>query len=162
MSILAIENRFNVALISITIAPSTFLALSTLTFAYFYVVHARDNPQPRRRSTEPQQAQQQNIKNSRVKHGHLQASRARDPLRRPSFFRRLTARLRARQQRRPALPMPAPEPWLSLTSLGFPLGQRLRLPLPGALGFQREVQPSRVEARRPRQPQQRLLGPSGR
>ena len=139
MSIFTIHNNVNVSLISLTIAPSTFLALIILGFAYLYILHVRNNPLPRAAAIEVKPA---------VNHGHDRG--ARRPLRRPSFIRRLSARLRTRKQReRPVTPL-----WLPLTSLWLPLRHRIR---DGGLGLWRSIQPAGVASRGKRQSQLRLL-----
>ena len=138
MSLFTIENHINLALISITIAPSTFLALSILAFAYLYITHVRKNPLSIPR------LQIQALNNG----GDDRAVRG--TLRRPPFYRRLSARLRPRKQRdRPVAPL-----WLSFSSLWLPIRHRLG---DGRFGFGRKIQSASMATRRKRQSQLRLL-----
>lgn len=136
MSILSIENHIHLSLISISVAPSTLLALSVLTFVYLYILHVRNNPQPRGET-----------KHTRDHGDHRGAGR---PLRRPPFVKRLSARFRTRKQRdRPVAPL-----WLSFSSLWLPLRHGIR---DGGFGFRRQIQSAGMAAGRKRQSQQRLL-----
>lgn len=139
MSILSVENHINVALISLTVAPSTCLALAVLLFAYLYIIHARNNPIRHRGRVASNQQQ----------NGHNRG--AGRPLRRPPFIKRLSARLRTRKQRdRPAVtPL-----WVPLTSFWLPLRQRFGN---GGFDVRKQIQPAGMASRPRRQPQQRLL-----
>ena len=139
MSLFTIENHINLALISITIAPSTFLALTILAFAYLYIIHVRKN------SLSVPRLQIQEAPNNG---GDDRAVRG--TLRRPPFYRRLSARLRPRKQRdRPVAPL-----WLSFSSLWLPIRHRLG---DGRFGFGRQIQSAGMATRRKRQSQLRLL-----
>src|SRR6266536_6671223 len=134
MSIFTIENHFNVALISLTIAPSTALALTLLLFAYLYILHTRNNPIPIRG---PAITQQQTA------HNHGDNRGVGRPLRRPSFFRRISTRLRTRKRRdQPVAPL-----WLPFPSFWLPLRQRLG---DRGLGFGRQIQSAGMASRRKR------------
>jgi len=138
MSLFTIQNNINFSLISLTIAPSTAIALTLLLFAYLYVLHIRNNPIPR-----PARA------NHNQHYGDNDRGAGR-PVRRPSFIRRLSTRLRARKQRdRPVAPL-----WLSFSTLWLPLRYQL-----GRRGVSlgRQIQPARLETGKRRQPKQRLL-----
>lgn len=137
MPIFTIENNINLSLISLTIAPSTFLASTVFAFTYLYILHVRNNPLPCA-PIEP-------------KHdGRNDHRGARKPIRRPSFIRRLSARLRTRKQRaRPIAPV-----WLSLSSFRLPFRHRLG---DRGLGFWRQIQSAGLETRGKRPSQQRLL-----
>lgn len=136
MPIFTVENNISVALISLTIAPSTFLALTVFLFTYLYILHARKNPLPHA----PTPAED---------YGNNRG--ARRPVRRPSIIRRLSARLRTRKQRaRPVAPL-----WLSFSSLWLPIRHRLG---DRRLGIGRQIQSAGLETRGKRPSQQRLLG----
>lgn len=131
-----IENHVNLALISLTIAPSTFIAFTIVSFTYLYIIHVRKNPLPRAAIYHD--------------HDHGDDRGARRPVRRPSIFRRFTTRLRTRKQRaRPIAPpgLPFPSLWLSIRHR---LGDR-------GLGIGRQIQSAGLETRGKRTPVQRLL-----
>jgi hypothetical protein len=135
-----VTNEINFALVAIDIAPSTLIALSTLTATYFYITRDKQLPIAAAPTT--------TSINSLAQHGH--DPRARRPLRRPSLLRRLTSRLRTRKQRARAIaPLPAPNQWsLSLAPLwlqvrGIGLGQR-------GEPFWRRIQPAGVAPRKER------------
>jgi hypothetical protein len=131
-----IENHVNLALISLTIAPSTFLALTIVIFTYLYIIHVRNNPLPR----------------PAINHDHGDNRGARRPVRRPSIFRRITTRLRTRtrkQRARPVAPL-----WISFSSLWLPLRHRLG---DRGFGIRRQIQSAGLETRGKRTPLQRLL-----
>src|SRR4051794_28584598 len=111
MPIFTVEQHFNFALISLTIAPSTFLALTVFSFTYFYIIYTRNNPLPRGAL---------NSKSTPAEYDDNRGTRR--PFRRPSFFRRFSARLRTRKQQRAR---PIPPFWLSFPSLWIPLRQRI-------------------------------------
>jgi hypothetical protein len=135
MSLITIENHIHLALISLTIAPSTFLALVVVAFVYLYILHVRNSPLARA---------------SIDFNGHGHDRGVGGPVRRPSFFRRLSARLRTRKQRdRPVAPL-----WLPFPSLWLPLRHRIR---ERRFDFWRQIQPAGMAPRRKRQSQQRLL-----
>jgi len=139
MSILTIENHLNVnvALVSFTIAPSTFLAFAVLLFAYLYILHVRNNPKPRieyRPDIQP----------------HGDDRRVREPVRRPSLFGGLSGRLRPRKQR----PEPVAPARLPFSSFWLPFRYGLR---DGRVGVGRQIQSASMAPRRKRQSQQRLL-----
>lgn len=130
-----VTNEINFALIAIDIAPSTLIACTTIGAAYFYLIHTRDNPLPSPATD---------------KDGHDRRNRG--SVRRPSFFRRLSARLRTRKQR--ARPVAALWP-LRITSLWLPV-RRLGLG-EGRVGFWRRLQPASMAAHKERHAQQWLL-----
>lgn len=137
MSIFTIQNNINFSLISLTIAPSTVLALAVLLFVYLYILHVRNNPLARPATANHYQHYGDNRGAGR-------------PIRRPSFLRRLSGRLRTRKQRdRPVAPL-----WLPFSSLWLPLRYQL-----GRRGISlgRQIQPTRLETGRKRQSKQRLL-----
>ena len=135
MSLIAIENHIHLALISLTIAPSTFLAFVVVAFVYLYIVHVRNNPLPRPGIDFDG-------------HGHDRGVGR--PIRRPSVFRRFSARLRTRKQRdRSITPL-----WIPFPSLWLPLRHRIR---ERRFDFWRQIQPAGMAPRRKRQSQQRLL-----
>lgn len=121
MGILHVENHFHIALLSINIPPSTFLALAVLFFAYHYFLRTRNTPH----STRP-------IQQPIEQHGN-DNRRAGRPVRRTSIFRRFSARLRTNKQR----DRPLPPVWLSFASLGLPFRNRLG---DGRIGFGRQIQ----------------------
>ena len=135
MSLIAIENHIHLALISLTVAPSTFLAFVVVAFVYLYIVHVRNNPLPR----------------SGIDfNGHGHDRGVGRPIRRPSVFRRFSARLRTRKLRdRSITPL-----WVPFPSLWLPLRHRIR---ERRFDFWRQIQPASMAPRRKRQSQQRLL-----
>jgi len=144
MPLITVENHVNLSLISLNIAPGTFLAFAVLAFAYLYIIHVRNNPLPR----------------LQVAHIEAQVAAHNGPpthdrgpgadVRRAPFFRRISARLRTDKQRdRPVAPLRIPFP-----SLWLPLRHRLG---DGRLGLGRQIQPAGMETRRKRQSKQRLL-----
>lgn len=121
MGILHVENHFHIALLSINIPPSTFLALALLFFAYHYFLRTRNSllaTGPIRRPVE------QHDNDNR---------RAGRPVRRASIFRRFSARLRTNKQR----DRPLPSVWLPFTAFGFPFRNRVG---DGRIGFGRQIQ----------------------
>ena len=144
MPFIAVENHLNVALFSLTIAPSTAIALTVLLFVYLYIIHVRTVPRP-----EPYYYDEQEESHD-IRHGNDNRGAGR-PLRRPPLFGRLSTRLRTRKQR---TPKPVAPLWLSLPSFWLPFRQRVG---DGRVGVGRQIQPASVETRRKRQPKQRLL-----
>lgn len=138
-----VTNEINFSLIAIDIAPSTLIALSTLTATYFYITRDKQlsiAAVPTATTTTINRLAQ-----------HDNDPRSRRPLRRPSIFRRLTTRLRTRKQRARAIAplQPPPNEWaLSLAPLwlqvrGLGLGQR-------GEPFWRRIQPASVAPRKER------------
>lgn len=153
MSIISIENHLNVALISLTIAPSTCIALAILLFIYLYILHVRNNPIRNLHRDRFLENHDTNTNNTPHPHGGNNRG-ARMPLRRPSILKRISTRFRARKQRdRPALPI-IPPVWIPVPSLWLSLRQRVG---DGGFGFGRQIQSAGVATRRQRQSQQRLL-----
>lgn len=149
MSILTIENHINVALLSFTIAPSTFLAFAVLLFAYLYILHIRNNPKPRiieQYRPEIQAAIPYGVEDHRGNGRHI---------RRPSLYTRLSGRLRTYKQR--DRPEPAVRQATSpLAAFWLPFRNGFR-----DGGVRRQIQSAGVVQRRSResktQSRQRLL-----
>lgn len=138
-----ITNEINLALISIDIAPSTLIALSTLTATYLYITQ---HPKP---FTSSLNTIKDALKGAN-KDDDDNDPRPRPPVRRPSLLRRLTRRLRARKQRAIAVAaLPEPSYWaLSLASLGLPLRQRPGVgPRRQPKSLWRRIQPPGLAAR---------------
>lgn len=126
MPLFSVENHFHVALLSITIAPSTFLGCALLFFAYNYILHIRNNPVPTRPARRP------------IDHDSGNDRRVGKPVRRPSIFGRFSARLRTNKQRdRPFTPL-----WLPFTSFWLPF-RRQRVG-DGRVDVRRQIQPASV------------------
>lgn len=150
MTLFTIENHLNVSLLSVAIAPSTFLALTVLFFAYVYVVYLHRHPLPRAENFQliETRTQRQALAVEPTRHDHDR--RDGNHLRRPSYLRRVSGRLRTHKQRdKPVAPL-----WLPFPSLWLPFGDKLR---DGRVGVGRQIQPAGVETRRKRKTQQRLL-----
>lgn len=149
MPLLTVENHVNLSLISLNIAPGTFLAFAVLAFAYLYIIHVRNNPQPRLQVAHIAAHQVQGP----VQHNGAPAldRGAGARIRRPPLIKRISARLRTNKQQRdqPIAPLRLPFP-----SLWLPLGRRLGY---GRLDLGRQIQPAGVAPRRKRQSKQRLL-----
>lgn len=169
MPMFTIANHVNVSLISLNIAPSTAITLTILLFIYLYIIHSRDHPLL---SDNPKQLQQANPRPLPPIHEPCRIEQNNDndyrragrPLRRSSFFGRLSTRLRTptkKQRDRAALPPPATPPttvipstlWLSFPSFGFPFGGQRG----GSGRLNRQILPAGVETRRKRKEKQRLL-----
>lgn len=158
MSILTIENHINIALLSITIAPSTFLALVVLGFTYLYILHVRNNPLPR-----VQPIHQAELAPVRVANRDGDVN-GRLPKRngRPSLVKRISSGLRTpRQQRLPPRPLPLAESAFRVpfSSLWLPLvrGQQRLGVRDVDERVQQQIQPARVEGKQRRREKQRLL-----
>jgi hypothetical protein len=106
-----------------------------VAFVYLYILHVRNNPSPR----------------AAIEHnGHGHNRGVGGPVRRPSFFRRVSARLRTRKQRdRPIAPL-----WLPFSPLRLQIRHRIG---ERRFDFWRQIQPAGMAPRRKRQSQQRLL-----
>lgn len=108
-SILSVQNDIKLSLISVDIAPSTTILLSFVLATYFYAIHVRKNPLPRAPIARAEYRQQQLYEYPLQHDGDRREPR--DVRRRPSIFRRITARLRSPKReriRRPAQLEPQP------------------------------------------------------
>ncbi len=150
MPLLTVENHVNLSLISLNVAPGTFLAFAVLAFTYLYILHTRNNPLPRpHREVTYFQAEREHLLQDAATHDR----RVGADVRRAPFLRRISARLRTNKQRdRPAVAVPPL--WLPFSSLWLPLRQRIG---DGRLGVGRQIQSTSVATRRKRQSKQRLL-----
>lgn len=155
MSIFTIQNHVHFTLLSLTIAPSTAIAIAVLLFIYLYIIHVRKTPlplplaqlQPPAPAPAPADIAVRQHPDNYYGDDHRGAGHV---VRRPSFLRRISARLRIRRQRdQPVAPLPLPFSPIR-DPLRHHLGNR-------SLGFWRQIQPARVETGRRRQPKQRLL-----
>ena len=163
MSILSIENHVQFSLISLTVPPSTTLAIIILILAYFYILHIRKNPLPHHRQQHFQQPnfqedhvydaqalneQQQQVKNSKRL---IQSTPGRDRrnVLRPSIVERVCDRFRESSlQRASDKPNRLRLPFSSLSSLWLPSKQRqLRLQ---TIDLRRGLQPGSMETSRVR------------
>lgn len=135
MPLFTVQNNINLALISITIAPSTAIALSVLSLTYLYIIYTRAHPLESRTPLS-------------LEYGNDRG--ARRPLRRPPLLKRLAARLRERKRQRDG---PQPLLWLPFAPQWLPL----RLGIRARAQRGREVQSAGVAPSGRRRTQQRLL-----
>lgn len=149
MSIFTIQNQVHFTLINFNIAPSTFLTVIIISFAYLYIIQIKRFPLP---SWSASTAIVKNNNHNRD-HGYHDRGARRD-VRRPPLVERLTAGFRTRKHRDRS--PPAASLWLSFPTFG--LSQRHGLGgRPKRLGIQRWLQPASLETRGKRQPKQRFL-----